>query len=127
MKQFALFYNFDEERFRKIKFSLAPLKISAVAVRKSDYNQPIGYLAGIKNVEPNNSRIFLEDFQDEMIVMHNFTNYSVEQLIKALVKCGIGRVALKAVITPTNKDWNSVQLYKAIKADHMEMNGLTSC
>ena len=51
MKELAMFYNFSDERFRKAKFALMPLKIQVKKVEKEDFNQPIGYLAGIKGVD----------------------------------------------------------------------------
>ena len=86
-----------------------------------DFIQPIGYLAGIKGVEPAAEKFDGDGFDEEMIVMHNFTNKTIDSLIKALNKCGVGRVPLKAVITPTSKDWDSLTLIKALKADHEEM------
>lgn len=121
MKPIALFYNFSEERFRKARFFLAPFKISAKAVLKENFNQPIGFLAGIEGIKQSEEKYNGDEFSEEMIVMHNFTNELVEALIKALIKSGIGRVPLKAVITPSNKDWNALTLYKAIKADHLEI------
>ncbi|HBM99233.1 MAG TPA: DUF3783 domain-containing protein [Ruminococcus sp.] len=123
MNEIALFYNFSEERMRKAKFALLPLKIRTKAVSKTDYNQPLGYLVGIKGIEPAETEFDGNGFDEEMIVMHNFTSKTVDGLIRALNKCGVGRVPLKAVITPTNKDWNSVQLYNAVKADFNEMSG----
>lgn len=121
MNEIALFYNFSEERMRKAKLALLPLKIRTKSVGKSEFNQPLGFLAGIKGIEPSKTEFYGEDFDEEMIVMHNFTSKSIDNLIRALNKCGVGRVPLKAVITPTNKDWNSVQLFKAVKADSDEM------
>lgn len=123
MNEIAFFYNFSEERMRKAKFALLPLKIRTKVVSKSDYNQPLGYLVGIKEIEPAETEFDGNGFDEEMIVMHNFTSKTVDGLIRALNKCGVGRVPLKAVITPTNKDWNSVQLYNAVKADFNEMSG----
>lgn len=121
MNEIALFYNFSEERMRKAKFALLPLKIRTKTVSKSDYCQPLGYLAGIKGIEPVNADCDELSFDEEMIVLHNFTSKTIDSLIRALNKCGVGRVPLKAVITPTNKAWNSVQLYNAVKADYDEM------
>lgn len=122
MNEIALFYNFSEERIKKARFALLPLKIKTKTVSKSEYNQPLGYLAGIKGIEPVETEFDGTGFDEEMIVMHNFTSKTVDNLIKALNKCGVGRVPLKAVITPTNKDWNSVQLFDAVKADFEEMS-----
>lgn len=121
MKELAMFYNFSDERFRKAKFSLMPLKIQVKKVEKEDFNQPIGFLAGIKGVEPVAEKFDGDGFDEEMIVMHNFTNKTIDSLIRVLNKCGVGRVPLKAVITPTSKEWDSLTLIKALKADHEEM------
>ena len=116
MKELAMFYNFSDERFRKAKFALMPLKIQVKKVEKEDFNQPIGFLAGIKGIEPVAEKFDGDGFDEEMIVMHNFTNKTIDSLIKALNKCGVGRVPLKAVITPTSKDWDSLTLIKALTA-----------
>ena len=121
MKELAMFYNFSDERFRKAKFALMPLKIQVKKVEKEDFNQPIGFLAGIKGIEPVAEKFDGDGFDEEMIVMHNFTNKTIDSLIRALNKCGVGRIPLKAVITPTSKDWDSLTLIKALKADHEEM------
>lgn len=97
MKELAMFYNFSDERFRKAKFALMPLKIQVKKVEKEDFNQPIGFLAGIKGIEPVAEKFDGDGFDEEMIVMHNFTNKTIDSLIKALNKCGVGRVPLKAV------------------------------
>ena len=51
MKELAMFYNFSDERLRKAKFALMPLKIQVKKVEKEDFNQPIGFLAGIRSEE----------------------------------------------------------------------------
>lgn len=122
MNEIALFYNFSEERMRKARLALLPLKIRTKTVSRADYNQPLGYLAGIKDIEPASEEFDGEGFDEEMILLHNFTNKTIDNLIRALNKCGVGRIPLKAVITPTNKDWSSVQLYSAVKADFDEMS-----
>ncbi len=122
MKQLALFYNFSEERLRKAKFALLPLKISVKAVDVSDFGQPVGYLAGIKGIEPLDNQYDGDGFEDEMIVLCGFNGRTIEAFIRVLNKCGVGRVPLKAVITDTNKTWNSVKLHEAVSADHQQMS-----
>lgn len=122
MREIALFYNFSDERLRKAKFALMPQKFSVIGVKKEDFCQPIGYLAGIKDICAKDEKYSGDGFSDEMIVMHNFTSQKIDVLIRALNKHGIGRVPLKAVVTPTNKNWDSIKLYEAVKADYEEMN-----
>lgn len=119
-----MFYNFSEDRLRKAKFALMPLKITVKNIEKEDFGQPVGFLAGISGIAPQNEKYSGDGFDEEMIVMHNFTSKSMDLLIKALIKHGVGRIPLKAVVTSVNKDWDSVSLYNAIKADHDEMNNI---
>ncbi|MDD6488356.1 MAG: DUF3783 domain-containing protein [Clostridia bacterium] len=122
MRETVLLYNFDSDRLPKVKRALLPLKFFLKTVSKEDFSQPIGVLAGIKGIEPVEEKYDGDGFNDEMIVMGGFTSAKIDALVRALNKNGIGKIALKAVITPTNMNWNSVELYKAVKADHDEMN-----
>ncbi|MGN0469640.1 MAG: DUF3783 domain-containing protein [Acutalibacteraceae bacterium] len=122
MRETVLLYNFDGDRLPKVKRALLPLKFFLKTVSKEDFSQPIGVLAGIKGIEPVEGKYDGDGFDDEMIVMGGFTSAKIDALVRALNKNGIGKIALKAVITPTNVNWNSVELYKAVKADHDEMN-----
>ena len=45
----------------------------------------------------------------------------LQSLLNALYKNGVGRIDLKAMLTPNNISWNSIMLYEAVKADHEEM------
>lgn len=119
MKQIALFYNFSSERISKARFAALPLKISVKAVEKSDFCHPIGYLAGVIGIEPA-AEEYSSAFEDEMIVMCGFNRSLMDSFIRALNKCGVGRVPLKAVITDTNKTWSANELHAAVKADHEE-------
>lgn len=122
MRETVLLYNFDGDRLPKVKRALMPLKFFLKTVSKEDFSQPIGVLAGIKGIEPIEEKYDGDGFDDEMIVMGGFTSAKIDALVRALNKNGVGKIALKAVITPTNVNWNSVELYKAVKADHDEMN-----
>lgn len=122
MRETVLLYNFDGDRLPKVKRALLPLKFFLKTVSKEDFSQPIGVLAGIKGIEPVEGKYDGDGFDDEMIVMGGFTSAKIDALVRALNKNGIGKIDLKAVITPTNVNWNSVELYKAVKADHDEMN-----
>lgn len=122
MRETVLLYNFDDVRLPKVKRALLPLKICVKTVDKKDFSQPIGYLVGMKDIEPVEEQYNDNGFTDEMLLMSGFTSAKIDALIKALHKNGVGRIDLKAVVTPTNKDWNSIELYKAVKADHEEMN-----
>jgi len=120
MKKTVLLYNFSEERLAGVKRALIPLKAAAKVVAKESYGETIGYLAGIEGFAPT-ATAQPEDFDEELLVMCGFNSSDIDMLIKLLRKYGVGRVALKAVITPTNAEWNGSALYHAVRADHEEM------
>ena len=111
MRETVLLYNFkDAERLMKIRQALMPLGFRLKAVAKEDYLKPVGFLAGLKDIEDNGMVYEGEEFEDEMLLMAGFTSARIDTLILALRKKGAGRINYKAVLTETNKNWDSVSL-----------------
>lgn len=139
MKPIVLFYNVsDRTRLLKIYQALLPLGFRIKLVEKEEYGQPLGVLAGLdKETEAESLTDLGEekitsapasglhgervDFSDEMAVMAGFTSAQVDLFILALRKKGVGRIDYKAVLTPTNRSWDSVKLYQEIKKEHESM------
>lgn len=135
MKETVLLYNFtDKTRLLKVRQALMPLGFRIKLVEKKDYGMPIGVLAGVRGAEASEpaekdvssglSAVVYDGpgFEDEMAVMAGFSSAQVDALIWALRKKGVGRIDYKAVLTPTNKDWDSVTLYHEIKKEHEIMS-----
>lgn len=125
MRETVLLYNFtDRERLMKVRQALMPLGFRLKAVEKKDYGKPIGMLVGVKGMEETGAEAPYEGpgFDDEMAVMAGLTSGQVDAFIKALRKTGVGRIDYKAILTPYNKDWDSVSLYREIKKEHEEMS-----
>lgn len=125
MKETVLLYNFtDQSRIMKIKQALLPLGFRLKAVDKADFLKPIGVLAGVKGMEETDAEKAYDGpgFLDEMAVLAGLTSGQIDAFIKALRKAGVGRIDYKAVLTETNKNWNSIQLYEEIKEEHEKMN-----
>ena len=120
MKKTVLLFNFDENRLPLVKRAVMPLKTGIKVVEKKNFNQVLGYLAEISGFQVIEGEAE-ETFDDEMLVMSGFTRNDIDELIRSLKKHGVGRVDLKAIVTPTNSLWDCVRLYKAVKADHEEM------
>lgn len=128
MKETVLLYNFtDRERALKIRQALLPLGFRLKAVDKKDYRTPVGVLAGVKGMTENVDSVEPDanagsGFDDEMILMAGFTSARIDALIGALRKRGVGRIDYKAVLTDTNKYWDSLTLYEEIKKEHETMS-----
>jgi len=132
MKQTVLLYNFtDKDRLMKVRQALMPLGFRLRAVDKEEYEKPVGALAGVKGMEDAKALEPLGgegfdgetlDFSEEMAIMAGFTSMQVDAFIKALRKKGVGRIDYKAILTPYNKDWDSVRLYREIRKEHESMS-----
>ena len=72
---------------------------------------------------PENDSSRKMDFSDEMAIMAGFSSAQIDAFIHALRKKGVGRIDYKAVLTPYNMKWDSVQLYEEIKKEHEMMTG----
>ena len=120
MKKLILLYNFSGERLSGVKLSAVSVKALTKEIAKADYGKRLGSLAELKGYE-NAESGELTDFDDELLMMCGFGSEDIDMLLKSLRKHGVGRVALKAIITDTNKDWTSGELYRAVKEDHEEM------
>ena len=122
MKASVMLFNFiDKSRAQTIGRALLPLGIRITKINKEDYNQPLGYLAGVKEIESVEGKYEGEELQGEMMVLVGITGKMVDQVLLALRKSGIGRINHKAVLTLTNQYWNTIQLYEELVREHQEV------
>jgi hypothetical protein len=119
MKPTVLLFNFnDQVRSNKTTVALMPLGLRLKKIKKEDYLQPIGYLAGKEDIKPNDEIYTGEELDDEMLVMVNLSSTQIDQLIIGLKKSGVGRINYKAVLTETNQHWTTRELYDELKQEH---------
>lgn len=113
-----LLYNMTPERERQIM----PIAISnGVRVKKvppGDYGRKLGALAGREGYESEESPGEEEGFNDEMMVMIDFDSATFNQFLNDFRKYKVKSVALKAVLTETNAQWNSAELHRQIREEH---------
>ena len=118
----VLLYNFsDGDRLRKLKMVFLRMGIRIRMISPDLYLQPVGALAHIKGIEPVADVYDGEGFSEEMMIMHGFTDRRLDELLRTLRKNNIARIDLKAVVTPQNMLWNSLELYQEIRKEHEAM------
>lgn len=131
MKETVLLYNFtDKDRVLKLKQALLPLGFRLKAVERKDYLKPIGVLAGVKGMERTEVSGNTEGpaeydgpgFDAEMVLMAGFAPAQIDAFIKSLRRTGVGKIDYKAVLTESNKIWDSIKLYQEIKEEHEAMS-----
>jgi hypothetical protein len=119
MKASVLLFNFQEKsRIQSITRALLPLGIRIKRIKKEEYLQPLGYLAGVKEINPVDELYKGEDLETEMLLMAGITGTKVDEVLLALRKSGVGRINHKAVLTLTNQYWNTLQLYEELCKEH---------
>ncbi|SFA98899.1 protein of unknown function [Acetitomaculum ruminis DSM 5522] len=122
----VLMYNFDENKGKMIKMLCLKMGIRIKTIGKDQYKESIGSLSGIKDVYKvddidDNAAA---DFDDEMLIMKGFSSDDLNMFLGSFKKNGITKVALKAIVTPTNASWNSLKLYREIRSEAMAMGDL---
>ena len=116
----VLFYNLDNEKGRAIKLICMQLKIKIKKAKKEDYLQPIGSFFGL--MEKTDAKSFTGDaFTDEMLVMKDFDNRLLDRFLLEFRKKHLERVNLKAILTPENISWNSIELHDELQKEHESM------
>ena len=115
-----LMYNLDNPRKLKILMICGQLKIKARSVAVSDYAQPIGALAGLRS---RTDAVYSgTGFPEEMLLMANFRGALLNGFLNAMRQNRLPGLPLKAVLTDTNADWDSVRLHDEILREHIAMH-----
>ncbi len=122
MRETILLFHFsDKDRKNRLNRALLPLRMKIREVAKEDYLQPVGYLAGKKEISPLKESYQGEELEGEMILMAGLSGGQVDMVLKAIRKSGVGPIPYKAVLTASNQEWNVLKLFQEIKAEHEQM------
>lgn len=152
VKPTVLLYNFtDKKRRNKVNTFCAMHGIRVRVVEKESYEKPVLALidkeaealfegasamkenepetgaepgTGMKDEPEMGAEPGIKDFSEEMLLMCNVGS-QMNPFLSYLRKEKI-LVPLKAVLTPTNQFWSSVDLYAEIKKEHEQMTGQSS-
>lgn len=91
--------------------------------------EKVGYLAGIPGYEtaeeiqrPTEQTESLPVIPVQMMVLHQFSNSRLDQLLINLRKAGVPKIELKAVLTEHNCGWTFYHLYQELKEEHETMS-----
>ena len=108
MKKKMLIYALPEDRQRHLADVMRELQIVVIPVPTTQYAQP---LQTVIAEETGHDKAFLwPEFTEPMLVMAGLESEDIDAVLAALKHNQI-RIDLKAVVTPTNESWTSLQLY----------------
>ena len=102
-----LTYNLHGERAAKIRMAAMRFRVRLRAVERREYARPLGEL-----VESGPEGDWEgEAFDEEMLVMAHFPPALMQAFLQGLRRAGVRPGGLKAMLTPTNAQWDSRALY----------------
>lgn len=106
----------------KIQKALLPLRVRIRTVSREYYNQPIGSLAGMKNIIFK-TKAAGEELPAPFFVFCFLSDQKLDQVLTALRRCGAGPFPYKAILTPTNCEWTAYECFEEIRKEHEKMHG----
>ena len=105
-----------------LEAAVGPFGAEIVPVARMDYNKTLAVLAGldadVAPVMPYSGG----PLGGRMIVFCELEN-RLDTLLPALRKAGAGPECLKAVLTPSNRNWSALKLYSELLREHQALGG----
>ena len=123
MQETILLFNPPEkEKLLKIEMALFPLHVRLKKISPEQYNQPLGVLAGIKDMTPVEGVYSGGELPGTLFVFCFLEGNRLDQALAALRRCGAGPFPYKAVLTPTNSRWTAPDCFEEIRREHEAMH-----
>lgn len=105
-----------------LEAAVGPFGAEIVPVARMDYNKTLAVLAGldadVAPVMPYSGG----PLGGRMIVFCGLED-RLDELLPALRKAGAGPECLKAVLTPSNRNWSALKLYSELLREHQALGG----
>ena len=115
MRESILLMNFkDKKQLKGIQMTAFLLKLKIRMVEEKDFLQPLGYLAGVEGIEPSDEVFQGEAPEHEILVFAGVPDAKLQRMLAEMRKNGIKKVDHKAILTPTNVHWNTIELYEEL-------------
>lgn len=126
MREMVLLFHLpDRAKRRMVEMALLPLKVRLKYVSYEEYNQPLGVLAGNKDLPGVPGVYEGEELPDPFFVFSSLNGPRLDQVLRALRRCGAGPFPYKAVLTPANQFWTVLQCFEEIKREHEKVQEIT--
>ena len=113
----VLMYNCDGEQWAKLRQIFLMLRVRIRPVEADQYGLTLEGLLG----RSEEKAPVEEKFSDPMLVFCNLPHEKLDHLLTAMGRAGLPRIALKAMLTPTNRTWTSQQLWTELRREHEAM------
>lgn len=113
----VLLYNCSGPQWARLRQVLVMQRLRMKAVEPGQYGLPLTQL--LEGSEETTG--VEEEFSDPMLVFCSLTGPKLDQLLGAMKRAKLPPIPLKAVLTPSNRDWTSQQLWQELRREHQAM------
>ncbi len=110
----VLLYNCSGPEFFKLQQIFAMLRLRMRPVGPEKYGVPIGLLA---KGEGESAGTAGEPIPESMLVFCGLNRALLDQVLQVLRAAKLPPIPLKAVMTPDNQEWDTLQLYGELKKE----------
>ena len=125
MKELVLLYNIDSiDLGKRIPLSCVQCGIQMKKVSPEEYKVPMGFLALGSKEDQEAYHVKKEEmvsFPEPMMVLVGFTGPRMNQFLNQMRTNKAPYIGLKAALTETNAEWDSIQLHDEIAKEHQAM------
>ena len=113
----VLMYNCSGPEGAKLRQIFLMLRVRIRQVAPEQYGLTLEELLS----RSEESRPVEESFLEPMLVFCGLAQGRLDQILTTMNRAGLPWIALKAMLTPTNKSWNSQQLWTELRLEHEAM------
>ena len=129
MRETVLLFNIkDKKRAQELQMICMSLRIRVRLIKKEEYFQTVGVLAGMKEASETD-RIYEGEAANQnpasfraFLVFAGVTGSHLDQILFMMRKKGMKRIDYKAVLTDTNSQWTVPELFKELEKEHAAMH-----
>lgn len=119
MQPMILAYRLPAKQLSRLRMLAMKAGARVRVVEKREYLDPIGSFCAIAGAF--DSMYDGEDLTEPMLVLAQFQDAKLSAFLQAMRASTLQPIALKAVLTETNAQWNSLELYEALREERDAM------
>lgn len=119
MGQMVLCFQLSKEKEQAVGDVCRKLGIRQRKVTGGEYDQKLGFLAGVDGFNKEPGASVKGALSGEMLVFSGIDSDGVGAFLTAYKETGTAPVGLKAILTPHNVFWSVEQLYQELMKEHV--------
>ena len=105
-----------------LEAAVKPFDVELVPVGRTDYSKSLAVLAGLDTAGGPVQPYAGGPLGGRMLVLCGLDD-QLDALLPALNRAGAGPECLKAVLTPHNREWNALVLFRELSRERQAMQG----